>query len=278
VFDNKKLLENDPEYLTRLAMLPEAQRNALLYGSWESFSGQVFTEWRNDPEHYKDRRWTHVVEPFDIPDSWKVVRGFDFGYAKPFSVGWYAVDHDGKVYRIKEWYGCKEGSPNVGIMLNPYEIAAGIKEMEQTDETLKRFQISGIADPSIWDESRGESIARMMERSPNFIFWMPGDNTRLPGKMQFHYRLAFDTNGDCMFQVFNTCREFIRTFPVLVYSEKHPEDIDTDLEDHIYDECRYVLMDRPIAPRANILQKIPLDDPLDLYKDKKNTKVTYINI
>ena len=275
IFDNKELLKNDPGYLATLAALPEAQRNALLYGSWDSFTGQVFTEWRNDPEHYDDGRFTHVINPFVIPADWRIYRGFDFGYAKPFSVAWYAVDHYGKMYRIKEYYGCT-GVPNQGIELNPYEIAAEIHKQETEDPMLKGRKIIGIADPSIWDESRGESIARMMERSPNFIRWSPGDNTRLPGKMQYHYRFAFDANGDCMFQVFNTCKEFIRTIPMLVYSQKHCEDIDTDMEDHIYDECRYVMMEMPIAPRENVLKKIDLDDPLNQRITKKN--YTYINI
>lgn len=278
VFDNKILLENDPGYLATLATMPEAERNALLYGSWDSFTGQVFTEWINDPEHYQDRLWTHVIEPFDIPMSWKIVRGFDFGYAKPFSVGWYACDPHGKVYRIKEYYGCN-GTPNQGLEINPVEIAANIKEIENNDPMLKGRNISGIADPSIWDESRGESIARMMERSPNFVYWTPGDNTRIAGKMQYHYRFAFDKYGECMFQVFNTCKDFIRTIPMLVYSERKPEDIDTDMEDHIYDECRYVLMDRPIAPRENVLKRIPKDDPLNLYMNRKTSSAyTYINI
>ena len=205
------------------------------------------------------------------------MRGFDFGYAKPFSVAWYAVDHKGKVYRIKEYYGCT-GEPNKGLQLDPYEIAKNIKSLEDNDPLLKGRRVDGIADPSIWDESRGESIARMMERSPNFIHWRPGDNTRLPGKMQFHYRLAFDDRGECMFQVFNTCKDFIRTFPMLVYSERHPEDIDTDMEDHIYDETRYVLMDRPIAPRTNVLQRIDLDDPLNQRINTRTKSSTYINI
>lgn len=278
VFDNQKLLDNTPGYLATLASLPEAQKNALLYGSWDSFTGQVFTEWTNDPMHYKDKLWTHVVEPFHIPSSWNIYRGFDFGYAKPFSVAWYAVDHYGKIYRIKEYYGCT-GVPNVGLKLNPYEIAAEIKRIESEDPELKGRKITGIADPSIWDESRGESIARMMSRNPNFIQWHPGDNTRLPGKMQYHYRLAFDQNGECMFQVFNTCKEFIRTVPMLTYSETKCEDIDTDLEDHIYDECRYVLMENPITPRPNMKKTAPLDDPLNLYrKGKRSTEYTYINI
>lgn len=262
VFDNPKLLENDPDYLTNLAGLPEAEREALLYGKWDSFEGQVFTEWINDPAHYEDRKWTHVIKPFPIPKHWKIFRGYDFGYAKPFSVGWYAIDENGKIYRIKEYYGCK-GEPNKGIMIDPVEQAREIRQIEQEHPVLKDKNIIGITDPSIFDESRGESIAAMMARNPNYIHWNPGDNTRIPGKMQYHYRLAFDEEGDCMFQVFNTCPNFIRTIPNLTYSETKPEDINTDLEDHIYDECRYVLMEHPISPRANVVQKIQLDDPLN---------------
>lgn len=67
--------------------------------------------------------------------------------------------------------------------------------------------------------------------------------------MQLHERLKFDADGKPMLYVFNTCRDFIRTLPSIVYDPKHPEDIDTAGEDHIYDETRYFLMSRPIAPR-----------------------------
>lgn len=276
VFDNKQLLDNDPNYVANLAMLPDAEKKALLYGDWDSFDGQVFTEWKNDSEHYNDGKWTHVINPFRIPEYWKIYRGFDFGYAKPFSVGWYAVDTKGKIYRIKEWYGCTD-TPNTGIKITPYDIARGIKEIEENDPMLKGKKITGIADPSIWDESRGESIAEMMCKSPNFVTWSPGDNNRIPGKMQYHYRLAFDNNGDSMFQVFNTCKHFIRTIPTLIYDKKKVEDIDTSQEDHIYDECRYVFMENPIAIRKNEKKHIPLDDPLNMFEDvqKESKKDKY---
>jgi hypothetical protein len=53
---------------------------------------------------------------------------------------------------------------------------------------------------------------------------------------------------------------------MLTYSQTHPEDIDTEQEDHIYDECRYVMMDRPITPRKNEIARAHKDDPLDLLK------------
>lgn len=268
VFDNRALLQNDPQYLANLAMLPEAEREALLYGSWDSFDGQVFTEWKNDPAHYEDRRFTHVISPFKVPKSWPRYRGFDFGYSRPFSVGWYAVDYDGRVYRIAEYYGTS-GTPNVGAKMDPVEIAAEIRRIESEDENLKGCAIYGVADPAIFDESRGESIAAMMEKAPNFVCFTKGDNTRLAGKMQLHYRLAFDEGGSPMFQVFSSCKHFIRTLPGLLYDPKRVEDVDTSGEDHAYDECRYVLMERPMRPRQGALRRAagaggPGEDPLDL--------------
>lgn len=267
IFDNQKLLENAPEYLASLAALPEAEKQALLYGRWDSFEGQVFTEWRDDPAHYADQRWTHVIDPFPIPSWWKIWRGYDFGYSKPFSVGWYAADEEGRLYRIREYYGCTD-APNTGLRIDPAEQARRIRQIEQTDPLLRGRQITGVADPAIFDESRGESIAAMMERSPNFLHWFPGDNTRLAGKMQFHYRLAFGEDGRPMFQVFSTCRHFIRTIPNLVYDTANVEDVNSGQEDHIYDECRYVLMENPLSPRSRTALPPPADDPLDLAPKK----------
>ena len=219
----------------------------------------------NDPAHYDDQRWTHVIAPFAIPKHWKIYRGYDFGFSKPFSVGWYAADEEGRLYRVKELYGCT-GRPNEGLRIDPVEQARQIREVEQNDPLLRGRVIQGIADPAIFDESRGESIAAMMERAPNFLHWRPGDHTRLAGKMQFHYRLAFDGEGRPMFQVFSTCRHFIRTIPNLVYDESNVEDIDTRQEDHIYDECRYVLMEHPIAPPRQKTVPPLRDDPLELHK------------
>jgi len=262
IFDNRALLENDPGYLGTLAMLPEAEKRALLYGDWNSFEGQVFREWKDDPAHYRDRLWTHVIAPFEPPAHWMCWRGFDFGYSRPYSVGWYMADAEGKIYRVRELYGCT-GEANKGSMQDPMEIARCIREIEDTDPLLKGRQIFGVADPSIFDESRGQSIAAMMYQSPNFITWSPGDNTRIAGLAQCHYRLSFRKDGDPMFQVFNTCRHFLRTVPTLVYDQHRVEDVDTSMEDHIYDEWRYVMMASPITPNYEPATPPRKFDPLD---------------
>ena len=169
VFDNKALLDNNPEYIASLAMLPEAERNALLYGDWDSFSGQVFSEWKNDPSNYESREWTHVIEPFKIPEGWLIGRSYDFGYTKPFSVGWYAVDYSGCVYRIRELYGCKEGQENVGLEVDPAEQARMIREVEETDPNLKGRKIAGMMDKSDLQEQTATMMdGEILTRRPVF--------------------------------------------------------------------------------------------------------------
>ncbi len=267
VFDNPHLLKNDPLYMAKLANRGEAEMNALLYGNWDSYEGQVFTEWKNDPEHYLDGKFSHVIEPFGIPPHWPVIRSFDWGYAKPFSVGWFAVDPDGRYYHIYELYGCT-GKPNVGVKWEVSQIARKIREIEKYEPNLKGREIRGVADPSIFAEQNGNSYARMM--SDQGVYWNPGDNTRIAGKQQFHRRLKFDENGRAMLYVFKNCTEFIRTIPNLVYSEKKVEDIDTETEDHIYDMARYALQENVIGERESVLNNpTAVYDPLDITPSRK---------
>ena len=261
IFDNKILLENDPEYLTRLASMPEAEKQALLYGNWDTFAGQVFTEWRDDPDHYHDRLNTHVIQPFLIPEGWRIVSAMDWGYTRPFSIGWYAYDREGTMYRIREFYGInKEGTPNVGARMSADAVAKEMRRIEAEDPNLKGREIVRVADPAIWASQGTESIERIFRNER--IYWQKAVNDRINGKMQVHHRLAFDERGKPMLQVFNTCRHFIRTVPNLVYDQADVEDVDTDGEDHIYDELRYACMRHPISPRENVRPKLWQYDPL----------------
>ena len=260
VFDNKILLANDPEYLTRLASMPEAERNALLYGDWDSFSGQVFTEWRNDPERYSDHVNTHVISPFKIPSHWRILCSMDWGYSMPFAFGWYAFDEKGRMYRIREYYGCERDKPNTGIKMEPQTAANMVKQIEAEDDNLRGRYIYRVGDPAIWGTQGTESIGAIFER--NQIYFEKADHNRINGKMQVHNRLTFDSEGRPMLYVFNTCKHFIRTVPNLVYATANVEDVDTTGEDHIYDELRYACMTSPLKARKNEPPKLTLYDPL----------------
>ena len=259
IFDNPALLANDPGYLASLASMPEAEKQALLYGSWDSFSGQVFTEWRNDPAHYQDRIGTHVIDPFAVPESWSIWCGLDWGYARPFSVGWYAVDHERRMYAIREYYG-GTGTPNQGVKLEPGEVARRIRQIEADDPNLRGKRIHRIGDPAIWMSDGTESIGDLMSRER--VHFDKGDHARISGKMQLHHRLAM-ADGIPMLYVFSTCKHFIRTVPALVYDETDVEDINTEGEDHIYDQCRYVCMANPIAPAVPEQKEPKAWDPLE---------------
>lgn len=250
VYDNPALMQADPEYIRRLQALPPHKRRAHLEGDWDIYEGQVFEEFRNDPEHYADRRWTHVIDPFDPPDSWSIWRSFDFGYARPFSAAWWAVDHDGRLYRLLELYGCAEGQANVGVKWTPEQIFGKMREIECEHAWLRGKRIFGVADPSIWDGSRGESIAETAERAG--IYFEKGDNKRIPGWMQLHYRLRFDEEGIPMMYFFKGCAAAIRTLPLMQYDAHFPEDVDSSLEDHAPDEIRYICQMKPIAPERPV--------------------------
>lgn len=243
VFDNRILMENDPAYLGNLAMLPEAQKQALLYGDWDSFSGQVFSEWKNKPEAYETGIGTHVIAPFNIPNHWRRYRAYDFGYSKPYAVLWFAVDEDGRAYLYRELYGAD--GDNVGVREEPAVQAKKVRMIEEECERGKN--IYGVADPAIWDESRGKDNRIVSVFENHGIYFEKGDNRRLSGKMQVHRRLSFDDEGKPGLYVFNTCKNTIRTLPSLVYDLKNVEDVDSSGEDHIYDALRYFLMTVPIA-------------------------------
>ena len=258
VTDNWALMKHDPEYVQQLEALPPKLRKAWLEGQWDIFEGQFFEDFRTVPdaelcaqfgitqeEAREQHRFVHAIEPFNIPREWTVYRSFDWGYSKPFSCGWWAVDYDGVIYRILEYYGCTD-EPNTGVKLPPKSVFEEISRIEHEHPWLKGREIYGVADPAIWDAQKGESIAETAEKYG--IYFEKGDHKRIPGWMQVHYRFQFDENGYAMMYIFSNCQAFIRTIPLLMYDEHKVEDLDTDGEDHVADEVRYLCMSRPIEP------------------------------
>ena len=243
VYDNKILLESDPTYIDRLKESgPEWLVRAWLHGDWDIVAGGMFDDvWRRDK---------HVIEPFEIPKSWRIDRSFDWGSSAPFSVQWWAESDgtpapDGKVYprgslfHIAEWYGYN-GTPNEGIKMLASEIARGIIDIEKI---MNRRVSPAGADPSIFATSNGTSIADEMARVG--VRWEKADNARKAGWEKLR-RLMKASLKDRMEEaglfVFSTCRQFIRTVPSLPRDGRDMEDLDTSTEDHIADACRYRIM------------------------------------
>jgi hypothetical protein len=249
--DNPTLIENDPGYLARLQALPEIERKRLMDGDWEVFEGQVFGELASR---------IHGCEPFDIPPEWERFMVIDWGFSKPFSVGWYAVDYENIIYRYREWYGCKEGHVDVGLRMTAGEVAQGILDREDQGERIR----IRLADPSMWNKQPQNRRNELVGQDLHTDFIGQGvpliraDNDRLQGINQVHKRFALDPDidketGEVLneyprVQIFNTCTHFWRTVPALQADKRHVEDVDTRQEDHVYDEFRYASMFRPIRP------------------------------
>lgn len=284
VTDNKVLMETQPEYVKELENLPSKLREAWLYGNWDIFDGMFFEDLRIEPdvmaahEHGVDldkeelreqRRWCHVIDPIPLDSGearrWTIFRSYDYGYNKPFSCAWWAVDYDGVMYRVLELYGCTD-EPNEGVKWTIDQQFSEIARIERTHPWLKGKNITGVADPAIFAENGGPSMAETAQKYG--IFFTPGDNKREPGWMQCHYRLQFDENGYSRMYVYSNCKGFIRTIPLMMYDEHRLEDLDTKLEDHIADEWRYACMYRPVEPMRPVEKKQVFFDPLDQTKKK----------
>lgn len=279
--ENIALLENDPDYKQRIAASAEneAQKKAWLHGDWNIISGGMFDDvW--SPQY-------NVLDPFDIPDRWKITRSFDWGASRPFSVGWWAVSNGedvqirdgtwrstikGDVFRVKEWYG-STGKPNEGLNLLATDISEGIvrRELEwgwrRLGESWCRVR-GGIADSQIFAAENGNCIATDMKVKVRLddgfkypgIMWAPADKrpgSRSTGWTQMrqklknaHPVLKKDLDGNILavfprekagMFIFKDCQQFIETVPVLPRDEKNMDDVNTDAEDHVADEARYLI-------------------------------------
>lgn len=238
--DNPALLGNDPTYVANLHLSGSKQLvRAWLDGDWNVIDGAFFDCWSEKM----------VIAPFAIPDHWTCFRAFDWGSAAPFSVGWWAVVSDdyihkgqrlprGALVRYREWYGSK--GPNKGIKLTAEQVSSGIAERET--ESIDY----GVADPSIFSEDGGPSIAERLRP----VLFRKADNKRVARKGlmggwdQMRQRMV-GIDGTPMIYCFSTCADSIRTIPVLQHDANKAEDLDTNAEDHAADEWRYACMSRP---------------------------------
>lgn len=251
--DNPSMNDNDPGYENRLMGLgSEGLVRAMRYGDWDIVDGAFFDNFR------KDR---HVIKPFAIPEHWMRFRAGDWGSAKPFAFGWYAVASEdyicspgvaiprGALVKYREWYGCKTDAhgqfiPDTGLKMTAEAVGRGVKERDNGE-----LIAYGTLDPAAFSQDGGPSIAeRMMIGGATF---RRADNKRVSqrgamgGWDTMRARLDGDLDSRPMLVFFETCIHSIRTIPALQHDQDRPEDLDTTAEDHAADETRYACMSRP---------------------------------
>ncbi len=256
VYENKILLDADPNYISRLraSARNEAELKAWLEGSWDIVAGGMFDDVWSRSHNVLPNFPLHL-----IPTGWRVDRSFDWGSSRPFSVGWWAESNGepiewegqqigavrGDLIRIAEWYGWT-GKRNEGVRMLPGDIARGIRDRED-DMGLRGRVKPGPADSSIWDDSTGVSIESAMRAEG--VSWEKADKgpgSRKQGWMvmrQLMKQAQPDQPGlprekPGLF-VCHRCSQFQDTVPYLPRLDRDLDDIDTEAEDHIADETRY---------------------------------------
>lgn len=277
VTDNK--YTNTAEYIGNLYLAANNDQEIIkswLLGDWNVMLGAYFHEW--------DAR-IHVIGSFNIPRTWTRFMSLDWGSYRPFSVGWWAVVPDefdfrdnfgytpsihswatkaplklprGAIVRYKELYGAQKDLngytvPNMGLKLTVEEVAARICRMERLEPKNEegRPKIAyRVADPKIFSEDGGPSMAERFGAKPYYLNFSPADNKRvgrngmMGGWDTLRARLRGE-EGRPMIYFMDNCVEAIRTLPAMQHDESNPEDVDTDGEDHAPDEIRYACMSRP---------------------------------
>lgn len=256
--DNPSMEENDPGYDARLHGLgSETLVRAMRHGDWNIVEGAFFDNFRAD---------RHILKPFEIPEHWLRFRAGDWGSAKPFSFGWYAVASEdyiagpgqviprGALVRYREWYGIHQDADgrfvaNRGLKMSADKVGAGVRLRDGKDPIAY-----GVLDPAAFAQDGGPSIAERMQQGTSAqrgATFRQADNKRVAargamgGWDQMRARLDGDEDGRPMLFLFSTCIHAIRTVPVLQHDEDRPEDLDSDMEDHAADEIRYACMSRP---------------------------------
>jgi len=264
--NNRKLMDADPEYINRLYLVGNKELvKAWLEGDWSAIEGAYFSDWSQDM----------VIEPFIIPEHWTRLVSFDWGYARPFCVQWWAIASEdykrkwtqtdipkGSMICYREWYGAAKEKgvtiPNVGLKLTAEEVGAGIRS--RTGEQINDW----VADPAIFSEDGGPSIFERMQ-----VPFRRADNKRI-GTMGTlgGWDIMRQRMRSKMMYYFHTCVDSIRTIPVLQHDQNRPEDLDSDGEDHAADTSRYACMarpwisDKPIEPETKFTFKEPTLDEL----------------
>lgn len=282
--DNPSMMAEDPTYEARLEGLGSAALvKAMRWGDWNVVEGAFF-------ENFDPNR--HVLRPVELPGHWLRFRAADWGYAKPFSIGWYGVASDdwqhpdglvvprGAMVQYREWYGVKTNpdgtfEPDVGVRLEADTVADGIKEREVGEQVSY-----GVLDPGAFITQGGPSIGETF--FANRVPFRKADNARIArsgsigGWDQLRARLTGDNEGRAMVFFFSNCRHAIRTIPVLQHDDARPEDVMTDSEDHAADQTRYACMSRPwVKPMPKTQdEKLPVNPmtmaDLESYYERKN--------
>ena len=245
--DNPALNDNDPTYESRLKIVGEKKYKALRFGDWDIFEGQYFNEWDSSPG------MTVLTKKWEPQKGNLKFLSMDWGYAQPACVHWWEILPSGRVIMYRELYCTRR---------HPKELARDVLDMSPREEEYSYFSIP----PELWGkevekEGGGEPIADLLQgvlgsRLP----LRKANNARIPGWQKLRSYLAKAPDGRPWLQISPNCENAIRTIPELIHDEHHPEDLDSDGEDHAADCARYGIVSIGEVPKSILAPYRTFDD------------------
>ncbi len=242
IMENDFIVENDPEYIEKLESIEDEQlRKAWRFGSWEVNVGAYF--------HGYLSKENNMIAPFTPPHDWKRWRSYDFGQGKPWSIGYYAINPDGVIFRYRELYGWT-GVADVGSGENWDEICDMMDEVEADEKKLGCKFFNNPADHNIFTTQGHEIDLNEKFHSRGYSWVKATKGSRVVG-----WALLKELFKNKRLMITSDCTNFWRTVPNLMVDEKNWEDIDTDGEDHIADEVRYSAVSRHMKTVKKIKEK-----------------------
>ena len=231
VFDNRFIMEHNPEYVDTLMNLPEARRKAMLYGDWDAFEGAFF------PEFDLKR---HTVTEAEIPYGAIRFRALDYGLDMTACL-WCAVDKNGRIYVYRELY-------ESNLLLS--EAAERIASMTEKGENIRYT----VASPDLWSrrQESGKSGFEIMS-SHGLTRMIKADNSRINGwrVVREYLKSGESFDGEPKLRIFSCCKNLIRCLPLLRFDEHIREDAASAPHEitHAPEALRYALMSRTPKPR-----------------------------
>jgi hypothetical protein len=159
----------------------------------------------------------------------------DWGYKSPGTVGWYAMDPDGNLFKHRE-FNFKG--------LNARECALEVKKIEEKMGLWQkgRSRISGPADNQLWENRGDVGRSKAAEMAAVGVGWVKADKkSRQRNAERIVERFKDHQRGTTIpgLVVFSSCVMTIRTLPMIATSPVNPEEPQDGGQDHWLDETGY---------------------------------------
>lgn len=249
VYDNRALMQKDPDYVRMLENLPEDLRRAWLEGDWNIFVGQYFKDFRTE---------IHVLRPFSLPGNWRKYVSMDYG-RDMFACYFIALDGQNQAYVYKEIY-------ESGLLAS--EAAERLKETTDDGEEIEQY----YAPPDLWNRhaDTGKSTAEIFFEHGIMLTKVSNDRVQGWYDLAEWLKPTMDEQGckTARMRIFENCRNLIRTLPAVQYDERRPNDVSSEPHEltHAPDALRYFVSGRPHPAdeaRERDEDNLTLDEQID---------------